>query len=72
MNCETQHIEQENTFFDWDDSKTVVRYVSQAEYDYYMKKREEDALRKKEEEQNKGKKKDTKKPVQEEKIPDFS
>lgn len=62
LSCETQHIEQENLYFDWDDSKTLVRYVSQAEYDYVQKKKEEEVLRKKEEELTKGKKKDAKKP----------
>ena len=59
-------------FADWDDTKTIVRYVGKSEFDYWIRKKDEEVLRRREEEANKGKKKEAKKAVAEDKIPVFN
>ena len=50
--CETTAIVQghDGTFKDWDDSMTVVRYVTKTEFDWMQRKREEEEKRRKQEE----------------------
>ena len=75
LSCETKQINQTKTqkesineFIDWDDSKTIVRYVTKTEYDWAIRKREEEIQKKREEEllisqqTKKGGKKQDKKP----------
>ncbi|EGR28756.1 hypothetical protein IMG5_169530, partial [Ichthyophthirius multifiliis] len=55
---ETKQIKQNSDkFIDWDDSMTNIKYVTQKEYEWWIKKKkEEEELRKQEEEENKLKK----------------